>query len=248
MVTDEDHVRPLRQASWEAAEAIARQLVGRGTDVNEVQKVVTHARVQAEHDPARVGEDFFRLLETMVRDGRYLVRSRQTLDYYGNLSDACNQHLREYRRTTPESGWELVAILGWAARLMRYYNTPEGKSELTSKQRGVGCVAESDNVSTTSAATSQQPAHSQEQTRQKRPAPPPPPPKPKPRQETARESVTLLSEVKGGKARVRTERGEELTCTGMPSYPRASTGDVCRADVTREDGKALKAFFKGFAS
>jgi hypothetical protein len=34
----------------------------------------------------------------------------------------------------------------------------------------------------------------------------------------------------------------------MPSYPRASPGEVCRADVTREGGRALKAMFKGWIS
>jgi hypothetical protein len=247
MTTGESHVRPLREESWSAAEAIALELSGRGTDVNEIQKVVTHARVQAERNPERVGEDFFTLLDTMVRDGRHLVRSHQTLDYYRNLSDTCNRHLRDFRRTTIESGWELVGILGWAARLMRYYNTPEGKAELTSKQRGVERRERSDD-SAASSTPLRQTEVARDEPRPRRPTPQVAPPKARPRQETAREPVTLLSEVKAGKARVRTERGEELTCTGLPSYPRASPGEVCRADVTREDGRAVKAFFKGWVS
>jgi hypothetical protein len=239
----------MQLSSWELAEAIALELAGRDTDVNEVQKVVTHARVQAERNPERAGSDFFTLLETMVRDGRYLVRSGRTLDYYRSLSDVCNRHLREFRKTTPESAWELVGILGWAARLMRYYNTPEGKTELTSRQIGAARGGQRSDVPVASAPSSQPKSKQvQEGSKHKRPVPPLAPPKARPREETARESVTLISEVKAGKARVRTVKGEELTCTGMPSYPRATPGEVCRADVTRENRRAVKAFFKGWVS
>ncbi|HJQ31668.1 MAG TPA: hypothetical protein VJ866_05810 [Pyrinomonadaceae bacterium] len=239
---------PLQQASWELADAVALELVGRETDVNEVQKVVTHVRVQAERDAGRVGQDFFALLEAMVNDGRYLVRSGRTLDYYRDLRDVCGRHLRGFRSTTPESGWELVGILGWAARLMRYYRSPEGKAELAAKLRGVasGEARQED----AHARAQQAPQAAQEEQRQRRlaPAPPPAPPKPRPRQETKREVVTLVSVIKAGKATVRTKQDEEVTCTGMPSYPRVSPGEVCRADVTREEGRALKAMFKGWVS
>lgn len=238
----------MQQSSWELADAIALELVGRETDVNEVQKVVTHSRVQAERDAARVGGDFFALLETMVNDGRYLVRSGRTLDYYRDLRDVCSRHLRGFRSTTPESGWELVSILGWAARLMRYYRSPEGKTELASKQRGVVREESRRDAAPAQAQPQQKPA--QEEPRPKRPAPTPPPapPRARPREETTREVVTLVSAVKAGKALVRTKKDEEVTCTGMPSYPRASLGEVCRADVTREGGRALKAMFKGWVS
>lgn len=249
MATGESGMHPLRQESWEVAQAIALELAGRDTDVNEVQKVVTHARVQAERDPERAGSDFFTLLETMVRDGRYLVRSGRTLDYYRSLSDVCNRHLREFRKTTPESAWELVGILGWAARLMRYYNTQEGKTELTSKQAGAIRGEQRGDVPAAPAPFLQpKSTQVQEGPKPKRPIPRLAPPKARPREGTARESVTLISEVKAGKARVRTAKGEELTCTGMPSYPRATPGEACRADVTRENGRAVKTFFKGWVS
>jgi hypothetical protein len=246
-------LRPIQQSSWELADAIALELAGRETDVNEVQKVVTHARVQAERDAARVGADFFALLETMVNDGRYLVRSGRTLDYYRDLRDVCSRHLRGFRSTTPESGWELVSILGWAARLMRYYRSPEGKTELASKQRGVAHEELQRDDTRAQAQTKPVPEEArakQEESRPKRPAPTPPPaaPKVRPREETTREVVTLVSAVEAGKAIVQTKKGEEVKCTGMPSYPRASPGEVCRADVTREGGRALKAMFKGWVS
>ena len=243
----------MQEPSWELADAVARELVSRETDVNEVQKVATHARVQAERQAERVGEDFFALLETMVRDGRYLVRSGRTLDYYRDLRDVCGRHLREFKRTTPESGWELVGILFWAARLMRYYKSAEAGAELSPEQhvdvraerRGaVTAVAEQHAARMRSAAPTDEPHPGRKS---------PPPrlpvaPKAKPREEIKRETVTLVSAVKTGKARITTRRGEELTCTGMPSYPPAVVGEDCRADVTRVDGRATKAVFKGWVS
>jgi hypothetical protein len=236
----------MMQSSWELADAVALELAGRETDVNEVQKVVTHVRVQAERDAGRVGQDFFALLETMVSDGRYLVRSGRTLDYYRDMRDVCGRHLRGFRNTTPESGWELVGILGWAARLMRYYRSPEGKTELASKQRRVvGGEARHDE-----SPSDTRPQSAREEPQPKRPASMPSlaPPKVRPREETTREVVTMVSAIKAGKALVRTKKDEEVTCTGMPSYPRVSPGEACRADVTRENGRALKAMFKGWVS
>lgn len=242
----------MKESSWELADAVALALVGRDTDVNEVQKVVTHVRVQAERNPERVGDDFFALLETMLRDGRYLVRSGRTLDYYRNLSDICRTHLRGFRHTTPESGWELVGILGWVARLMRYYRSPEGKSELASKQRGAVRADSASNAAASDVAVSAQSSQGRDarEAQPQRPTrtPPQAPPKARPREEKRREAVTLLSAVKLGKARVRTAQDEEVMCTGMSSYPPASPGQTCYADVTRQDGRALKAIFKGWAS
>ncbi|MDQ3918308.1 MAG: hypothetical protein M3348_07505 [Acidobacteriota bacterium] len=240
---------PMQQADWDLADAVALELLNKDTDPKELQQLATYARVQAGRDPARVGENLFTLLGRMVRDG-HLVRSKQTPRYYRNLSDVCGSRLHDFRSTTRESAWKLVGILGWAARLMRYYRSPEGQPELDSKRRSVGRVEFPQDAEATQARPQSEHEPPQGEVRPKRPAPPPPPPRPKPRprEETARETVTLVSAVKAGKALVRTKKDEEVTCTGMPSYPRASPGEVCRADVTREDGRALRAMFKGWIS
>jgi hypothetical protein len=64
--------------------------------------------------------------------------------------------------------------------------------------------------------------------------------------ETERESVTLITPAKGGKARVRTGQGEEIPCSNLPLYPPAVPGAVFAADVTREGGHGVKAVFKGW--
>jgi len=63
---------------------------------------------------------------------------------------------------------------------------------------------------------------------------------------TKREWVALIEDIKGGKAKVQTESGEIITCSGFPSYPQGTAGTRCRADVTRKGGKAETAIFKGW--
>jgi CRISPR-associated protein (TIGR03986 family) len=62
--------------------------------------------------------------------------------------------------------------------------------------------------------------------------------------ETKRETVTLTTTVKNGKAHVRTAKSEEVVCTALLTYPVRRPGDECRADVTYESGKAVRAVFK----
>jgi hypothetical protein len=242
----------MARVSWELADELAIALVNRETDVNEVQKVATHARVVAERSPEKVGERFFSLLNTMTRDGRYLVRSGRTLDYYRDLREVCERVLRDYRVTTAERGWELVSILGWAARLIRYYNTDEGAKEIASRP-AVGSQTQGKQIeqgqwsgqqaqvrSSTTSSTHQSSTSAPKLKPVARPTPV--------RTEIVRETVTLLTAARVGKARVQTSQGEEISCTGLPSYPSPEIGEVCRADVTRENGRAIKSAFKGWAT
>jgi len=228
----------METTDWQLAEIIARELVNRETDINEFQKAITYARVQTVEPDSKVGEKFFALLGTMVRDGRYLARSGRTLDYYRDLQAVCRQHLSGYREATGEDGKKLVEILGWAARLMRYYNTDAGDAELAARYP---------------AAEREQPRSQSPQPAQPAPAQAPPhapgkrqAPTAPPRSETKREKVTLVAAAKNGKAQVRTAQGEEILCANLPAYPPSKAGDVCSADVTRDGGKAIKAMFKAW--
>jgi cold shock CspA family protein len=99
---------------------IARFLDSQKTDVNELSKCIGFLR-----DLARDkcdGSLFFEYLDTIIAEGQAVVRSGRTLDYYRAIRDACRQHLTPYE-DDPEA---MAQILGWAARLMRYYAV-EGK-------------------------------------------------------------------------------------------------------------------------
>lgn len=217
-----DHTSTLR-----TAKAMAQTLVDRDTDINELAKVATHLRTHLD------GAQFFRLLETMVKDGHHLVRSGRTLDYYRSIQDVCRQHLGAYRDAKGEQAQELAEILGWAVRLMRYH-------------KGVG-------TSPTARPTAQAPqsltppsAASQEAPRRDvRKAPAPQPAVVSQEKEvTAREIVTLVEDAKNRKAPVETKDGERVVCSEFPVYPGAKKGMRCRADVTRRGSQALRAMFK----
>ena len=102
------------------ADGVARALHKKKTDVNELAKCVGFLRDLARDK--RNGALFFDYLDAVVAEGRAVVRSGRTLDYYRAIRDACRQHLTPYE-DDPEA---MAQILGWAARLMRYYAV-EGK-------------------------------------------------------------------------------------------------------------------------
>jgi cold shock CspA family protein len=97
------------------ANAIAQYLDDHRTDVNELSSCVGYLRDLARDE--REGSRFFDYLDTVIEEGRAVVRSGRTLDYYRDIRHACRQHMMPYK-DDPET---MAQILGWAARLMRYY-------------------------------------------------------------------------------------------------------------------------------
>ena len=98
------------EKDWSIAHEIAFELVDKGTDVNEVANVYAFLRQHGNR------EQFFILLGRLISSGRALARSKRTLDYYRNIQDACNRHLKDI--SDPR---RLAEILGWTIRLMRFY-------------------------------------------------------------------------------------------------------------------------------
>jgi hypothetical protein len=167
----------------------------------------------------------------MARDGRYFVRSNQTLGYYSSLEAACQKYLKEYEVAEGAQGQELVEILAWVARLMKYYGSQDvPKSGFINRDRK---------------------EHSHEANTS---LPRPEPVKEEPivakkveaeRERIEREKVTLASAPVGGKARIITQGGEEVPCKGFPSYGAPKRDETFNADITRRGEKAIHAKFKG---
>jgi cold shock CspA family protein len=101
----------MRVQDFAIADAVAQALYGKKTDVNELAKCVGFLRDNPD------GLLFFEYLDTVISEGRAVVRSGRTLDYYRAIRDACHQHLTPYK-DDPKA---MAEILGWAVRLMRYY-------------------------------------------------------------------------------------------------------------------------------
>ena len=108
---------------WSIAHDIAFDLVDWGTDPNELGKVVAFMRrYKAESDAKN---RLMSLVQRLANTRNALIRSRQTQRFYRNIQEACETHLHDVNDTG-----EILTILGWSLRLMRYYRVePERAAE-----------------------------------------------------------------------------------------------------------------------
>lgn len=114
MLTQEES---LTEAESQRAHNLAITLVKKETDVNELGKAIAYLRSIVNQPDAT--KRFFKYLKTLVTNGRQIGHSGRTTDYYRNIEQACNQHLQSEQLGASD----MLKILGWAMRLMRYYKT-----------------------------------------------------------------------------------------------------------------------------
>ena len=108
---------------WEIAHDIAFDLVDWGTDPNELGKVIAFVRRHQGESDAK--NRLMTLVQRLANTRNALIRSRQTQRFYRNIQEACEKHLRDIS----DIG-EILTILGWSLRLMRYYRVePKRASE-----------------------------------------------------------------------------------------------------------------------
>ena len=99
---------------WSIAHDLATALINKETDVNEFDKVTAFMRQYNKADDAL---DKFKLLLQQLADSNDApIQSKQTQEYYKNIQECCQTHLQKIN--DPD---ELLLILGWCRRLMRYY-------------------------------------------------------------------------------------------------------------------------------
>ena len=111
---------------WSIAHDIAFDLVDWGTDPNELGKVVAFMRRCKGESDAK--EQLMSLVQRLAGTQNALIRSRQTQRFYRNIQDAFEKHLYDIEDTV-----ELLRILGWSLRLMRYYRVEPKRA--TEEQR-----------------------------------------------------------------------------------------------------------------
>jgi hypothetical protein len=124
LVTDQTDAQ-LTDAQWQIADAIARQMVLDGADLNELRKAMAYLREIVSKENA--GKQFFDYLKTLVRHGNTIGHSKRTVDYYRSLDAICTQYLTDYQGDAPK----MLFLLGWAARLVKYYKEGVPTGELT---------------------------------------------------------------------------------------------------------------------
>ena len=104
----------MNKKQWSIAHDIAFDLVDWGTDPNELGKVVAFMRRYKDEGEAK--NRLMSLIQRLANTRNALIRSRQTQRFYRNIQEACETHLHDVSDTG-----EILAILGWSLRLMRYY-------------------------------------------------------------------------------------------------------------------------------
>ena len=108
---------------WSIAHDIAFDLVDWGTDPNELGKVIAFMRRYKGESDAK--NRLMSLIQRLANTRNALIRSRQTQRFYRNIQEACETYLHDVSDTG-----EILTILGWSLRLMRYYRVePERAAE-----------------------------------------------------------------------------------------------------------------------
>ncbi|MGA9380546.1 MAG: hypothetical protein WBV73_17420 [Phormidium sp.] len=117
MIMNETLMESLTENQWKIAHAIAQSLVQENADVNELGKAIAYLRNAVNQNQSDAGSKFFKYLKTLVSNGRQIGHSGKTSDYYRSIDKVCSQYLQNQSINADT----LLQILGWSARLMRYY-------------------------------------------------------------------------------------------------------------------------------
>lgn len=105
----------LTDNQWNTAHAIARRIVQDGANAGELKKAMAYLRTCA--DAPDGGTRFFKYLGNLVGAGDRIGHSKRTVEYYRGLNDACIKYLKPLQ----DSPQTMLEILGWAGRLIPYY-------------------------------------------------------------------------------------------------------------------------------
>ncbi len=134
----------LTENQWKTAHAIARQIVQDGANAGELKKAMAYLRTCA--DAPDGGTRFFKYLGNLVGGGDRIGHSKRTIDYYRGLNHACIKYLKPLQ----DSPKLMLEILGWAGRLIAYYqaspiaelaNAPLEIEAESAKQAAIKAVA-----------------------------------------------------------------------------------------------------------
>ena len=104
----------MNEKRWSIASDLASDLIDHDADLNEFGKVTAFMRRYQKADNAK--DQFMLLLQRLANSNNAPIRSKSTPKYYQDIKQSCEKHLKDISDTG-----ELMLILGWCMRLMRYY-------------------------------------------------------------------------------------------------------------------------------
>lgn len=127
----------LNEVQWKKVDEIAlflaeeQRRLDKDSDgiVTELKKTITY--LYTNQDQSNGGAKFFTYLKTLVRHGKQVGHSGKTTDYYRCIENACSEYLKDYQ----DDAMIMLHILGWVARLVRYYKNASSIDEAPAKQK-----------------------------------------------------------------------------------------------------------------
>ncbi|MDY6782160.1 MAG: hypothetical protein SW833_06340 [Cyanobacteriota bacterium] len=116
MMTQIDVVtESITDKQWETIHNIARDLVQKKVDANELKKAIAYFRATIDLPDAKL--HFSKYLKTLACHGAQIGHSDRTPDYYRNLEKTYSKYLANFQGNANT----ILQILGWVSRLMLYY-------------------------------------------------------------------------------------------------------------------------------
>ena len=210
----------MNEEQWVIARNLASDMVNQGTDPNEFGKVVAFMRQY--RGKANAKSLLTLMLQRLVNSPNAPIRSDQTPEYYRRIQEACETHLGNIGDTD-----ELMLVLGWCMRLMRYYNTERKSTHGERRSQKPKRTPQQPPTRTL------QPQTLQPQTPQ--PQPPKEPEKPKIKRGTRVNATVLKKEAIKVTVRLHTDEGEEVIFE-RPYFP-GKVGDLVKLKVQKIDGE-----------
>jgi hypothetical protein len=231
---------------WDLTYELAKSLAGVDTNIPEKLQAYLRSRkdihgCRALLDAYAINAGQFLKLTSEQRKTRGVsfIRTGQMAQNYQRLSESLNRLFNSGRDVEAQA-----RILGWVARLLKWAQYEGSLDELivtyTNRRTRPHAGTPPSSVATSPGIQSGNNHYIRPNVKLTKQPPP------EPKIETKREAVKLATDAKTGKALVRTEQGEEITCTTLPSYPPSKAGETFRAEITRENGKIVKCIFKAW--
>lgn len=112
----------MNETRWSIARNLASTLMNKMTDVAEFDKVTAFMRQYHKADDAL--DKFNTLLQQLAYSSDAPTQSGKTREYYKIIQDCCQKHLEGINDPN-----ELLLILGWCRRLIRYYKVEPKRAD-----------------------------------------------------------------------------------------------------------------------
>jgi hypothetical protein len=121
----------LTKTEWDAAVAVAQELAASECDPNEAAKLLSYLRAKLNVASFQKILNAREAMLAKISMNVPFVRSGRTARHWTSIS----KMWKNCSPSLPKDAERLLLLLGWAVRIMRYYNTDVGKAELAEHQR-----------------------------------------------------------------------------------------------------------------